>query len=118
MNGVRNRGSNARQDDLAEAFRADRIKREVGFIDKFDRVITDVGVHRHVVLCDIGVEESTKSWVDFARLSKASADAPYQPAKNLTSRRSCAEDLAAIDDADGARNAHLVGLGVNGDLDK
>src|SRR5260370_27171225 len=64
MNGVRNRCGNAHHGDLAEAFRADGIEREVGRVDELDRVITDIGVYRDMVLPEIGVEESAEARID------------------------------------------------------
>jgi len=110
--------SDAGQRDFSEALGADWIECEIRFIDKLDRLIADVGVHGDAILRDIGVKESTKPRVDFARLSQTRADSPDQTSQDLASRGSRAEDLAAVDNTDGARDAHLVRTRIDRHLDE
>src|SRR6185369_15684323 len=85
---VGNRGRHADAGNLAEALGTDGVEPRIRLVDEVDLEAADVGVHRHLVFGNVGIEEAAEAIVDLALLAERGADAPDESAVDLTPGRS------------------------------
>src|SRR5262249_18031660 len=102
--------------DLTDALDAERIHVRVVFLDQ-DRVkCGDVGVHRDVVLAQIGIHHPARAHVHHGLLVQGERDAPDHAAMELAAHKARIDDASGRERADHAGDAHVPKLGIDLDL--
>src|SRR3954469_17019129 len=79
-------GRNAGDADLADAARAGGIELTIVFLAEADVDEADVGVHRHVVLREVGVDDAAIALIHQRLFEERHADAPDNAAHHLAAR--------------------------------
>ena len=75
----------------------------VRLVDEDHLDLVHVGVHRHVVLGDVGVHDAAELVIDQRLLVQRHADPPHHAAHDLAVRRLGVEDTPGGDRVDDAR---------------
>src|SRR5207237_898980 len=83
---VGDRGGDAGDADLADAARPDRVEVAIILVAEADVDLADVGVHRHVVLGEVGVDEASVALVEQRLFHQRHAHAPDDAAHELAAR--------------------------------
>src|SRR6185437_10543037 len=101
--------------DLSESFDAQRIA-IVWLVDKDDFDVVDVGVHRHIIFCDVGIGHAAKFLIDQCLLVQRHADAPYHAAQYLAAGGLGVQDASSSDGAHDSGDPYDSKLLINLDL--
>jgi hypothetical protein len=113
---IGDRARRAGDADLADALDAERIHVRVVFLDqdRFER--RHVGVHRDVVLAEIGVHRTAGARVHDGLLMQRERHAPDHAAIELAAHHARIDDPSRGEGADQAGHAHLPEIGIDLDL--
>ena len=77
----------------------------VRLVDEDHLDVVHVGIHRHMVLGDVGVHDAAEAVIDQRLLVQRHADAPHHAAHDLAVRGLGVEDAPGRDRVDDARDA-------------
>ena len=106
INRVGNRRRNADDADLAQPLDAHRVDDVVLLIDEDHLDVVDVGIHRHMILGDVGIHDPAEAVVDERFLVQRHTHAPDHTAHHLTVRGLKVEDTSRSDRADEPSDAY------------
>ena len=84
------------------ALDAHRIDHLVRLFDEDHLNVVDVGIHRHMILGDVGIHDAAEGVIDQRFLVQRHADAPDHAAHDLAARRLGVENAASRHRTDNA----------------